>query len=205
MRILDWLAGKRNRIGVGDDVIWLTQPAKFAGIARAVSLLSDSRDPPQAVILAAHFRDCLGEIQKIIDACEFGIPVTAVAVENFTSVSPGKVQLSPSQRIEIIVGERHPLSSRDATVAAFAHNLPCRCNIVFHVSLDDALMKAFAGEWVQNVLKQLGMQEWEAIQSKVVARRIQQAQRQIAKRALGDEPADSAEEWLACNLPDARS
>jgi len=47
----------------------------------------------------------------------------------------------------------------------------------FYLSLEDDLMRIFAGEWVKNVLTRLGMQEGEAIESKMVSRRIEGAQK----------------------------
>ncbi len=47
----------------------------------------------------------------------------------------------------------------------------------FYLSLEDDLMRVFAGEWVKNVLTRLGMQEGEAIESKMVSRRIEGAQK----------------------------
>ena len=47
----------------------------------------------------------------------------------------------------------------------------------FYLSLEDDLMRIFAGEWVKNILTRLGMQEGEAIESKMVSRRIEGAQK----------------------------
>ena len=38
----------------------------------------------------------------------------------------------------------------------------------FFLSLEDDLMRIFAGEWVKNMLTRLGMQEGEAIESRMV-------------------------------------
>ena len=43
----------------------------------------------------------------------------------------------------------------------------------FYLSLEDDLMRIFAGEWVKNVLTRLGMKEGEAIESRMVSRRIE--------------------------------
>ena len=43
----------------------------------------------------------------------------------------------------------------------------------FYLSLEDDLMRIFAGEWVKNLLTRLGMQEGEAIESRMVSRRIE--------------------------------
>jgi preprotein translocase subunit SecA len=52
----------------------------------------------------------------------------------------------------------------------------------FYLSLEDDLMRIFAGEWVKNVLTRLGMQEGEAIESKMVSRRIEGAQKKVEER-----------------------
>src|SRR6476646_7189559 len=49
----------------------------------------------------------------------------------------------------------------------------------FYLSLEDDLMRLFAGEWVANVLTRLGMQEGEAIESGMVTRRIEKAQKKV--------------------------
>ncbi|REJ65476.1 MAG: preprotein translocase subunit SecA [Planctomycetota bacterium] len=52
----------------------------------------------------------------------------------------------------------------------------------FYLSLEDDLMRIFAGEWVKNVLTRLGMKEGEAIESKMVSRRIEAAQKKVEER-----------------------
>ena len=52
----------------------------------------------------------------------------------------------------------------------------------FYLSLEDDLMRIFAGEWVKNVLTRFGMQEGEAIESKLVTRRLEGAQKKVEER-----------------------
>ena len=52
----------------------------------------------------------------------------------------------------------------------------------FFLSLEDDLMRKFAGEWVSAVLTRLGMEENEAIESKLVSRRIEGAQKKVEER-----------------------
>jgi preprotein translocase subunit SecA len=52
----------------------------------------------------------------------------------------------------------------------------------FYLSLEDDLMRIFAGEWVKNVLTRLGMQDGEAIESRMVSRRIEGAQKKVEER-----------------------
>ena len=43
----------------------------------------------------------------------------------------------------------------------------------FYLSLEDDLMRIFAGEWVSNLLARLGMEEGQSIESRMVSRRIE--------------------------------
>ena len=52
----------------------------------------------------------------------------------------------------------------------------------FFLALEDDLMRKFAGEWVSGVLQRLGMKEDEAIESRMVSRRIEAAQKKVEER-----------------------
>ncbi|MEI8371625.1 MAG: SEC-C metal-binding domain-containing protein [Planctomycetota bacterium] len=52
----------------------------------------------------------------------------------------------------------------------------------FYLSLEDDLMRKFGGEWVKNWLTRLGMQDGEAIESRMVSRRIEGAQKKVEER-----------------------
>ena len=49
----------------------------------------------------------------------------------------------------------------------------------FYLSLQDELMRLFGGEWVAGLLQRLGMKEGEAIESRMVSKRIQAAQKKV--------------------------
>jgi preprotein translocase subunit SecA len=51
-----------------------------------------------------------------------------------------------------------------------------------YLSLEDDLMRIFAGEWVKNILTRLGMKRGEAIESRMVTRRIEGAQKKVEER-----------------------
>jgi preprotein translocase subunit SecA len=52
----------------------------------------------------------------------------------------------------------------------------------FFLSLEDDLMRVFAGEWVQGVLRWAGMEEGQSIESPMVSRRIAAAQKKVEER-----------------------
>lgn len=52
----------------------------------------------------------------------------------------------------------------------------------FYLSLEDDLMRIFAGEFVKNMMGRLGMQGDDAIESRLVTRRIEAAQKKVEER-----------------------
>jgi hypothetical protein len=202
MGIFDWLRTKTN-VDVLDDVIWMTKRAKYSGISAVVNRYLAEPARPYAVLLVAHFPVCRLELEAVVRQGEFDPQAVIVApAENLKDRSVPVTASDDSQNVVILVAERHPLRSHDAAIAEFAERLPCRCRLVHHVSLEDPVLRIFAGEWVRNVLQQLGMKENEAIESRMVGRRIQQATHKIERQAVSDMAADSADEWLQRNCPD---
>lgn len=107
---------------------------------------------------------------------------------------------APESPLAVTLVERHFLRACEDRVAAFAGGLGARAAVTVHASLDDVLMKLFAGKWVTGVLKQLGMRDDEAIESAMVARRIRKAQDGFIPLVVEDEVlSDSPEEWFQSN------
>jgi len=105
-----------------------------------------------------------------------------------------------SPRLSIVVAERHFLRAHDDTIVDFAGSLGRRCRLCFHTSLQDPLMQHFAGAWVGQILRNLGMKDSDPIQSAMVGRRIQSSQATFARRVTNEQQASSAEEWLSLNV-----
>ena len=202
MGFFDLLSGgkKRTNVEVVADQIWMSTEAKFAGLAKNVA--ERSKSEAVAILLVAHFPDVLTHLEEVVAQSTSAVPVQAVLASNLNADLPASLNLNELAVIDIIVGERHPLPSVDDHLEAFAHELPCRCRFSHHVSLDDPVLQVFAGEWVQNLLRRLGMTEEESIESEMTTRRIRRAQKKIERRSLGPVDAESATQWLKKNCPE---
>ncbi len=85
--------------------------------------------------------------------------------------------------LHIIGTERHEARRIDSAIARpLRPPRRSRLAAASYLSLEDDLMRIFAGEWVANVLTRLGMQEGEAIESRMVSRRIEAAQKKVEER-----------------------
>ncbi|MCB9924855.1 MAG: preprotein translocase subunit SecA [Planctomycetaceae bacterium] len=202
MGFFDALFGskKRTNVEVVPDHIWMTTDAKFAGLAKEAE--ERSKSETVAILLVAHFPDVLERLEDVANKRDWSVPCRAVPASNLDTDLAASLKLDESAIIDVIVGERHPLPSVDDGLEAFADHLPCRCRFSHHLSLDDPVLEIFGGEWVKNVLRQMGMTEDEAIESQMVSRRIRQAQQKIEGRAYGNFDAESAAHWLEKNCPE---
>jgi len=210
MGLIDWLTSKKDTVAIAKCRIWLTREAKRAGIQREVAQAVANPAGHCVVIVVAHFNDCLQQLQTAV-AGHDQERVFVTSADLLAGRTPDDFAADPSSSVLIIVGERHPLPSHDEVILDFARSQPGRCLLIYHVSLEDPLMKRFlvfqpilplvSGDRVPRICRGLGMKEDEAIESRMVGRRIQKALEKIARRATGDAPANSVEEWLERNCP----
>ncbi len=84
--------------------------------------------------------------------------------------------------LHIVGTERHEARRIDNQLRGRAGRQGDPGSSRFFLSLEDDLMRIFAGEWVKNILTRLGMQEGEAIESRMVSRRIEAAQKKVEER-----------------------
>jgi preprotein translocase subunit SecA len=84
--------------------------------------------------------------------------------------------------LHIIGSERHEARRIDLQLRGRSGRQGDPGSSRFFLSLEDDLMRIFAGEWVKNVLTRLGMKEGEAIESHMVSRRIEGAQKKVEER-----------------------
>jgi len=79
--------------------------------------------------------------------------------------------------LHIIGSERHEARRIDLQLRGRCGRQGDPGSSRFFLSLEDDLMRIFFGDWVKSVLQRLGMKEGEAIESRMVSRRIEGAQK----------------------------
>jgi preprotein translocase subunit SecA len=84
--------------------------------------------------------------------------------------------------LHIVGTERHEARRIDNQLRGRAGRQGDPGSSRFFLSLDDDLMRIFAGEWVKSILTRLGMEDGQAIESRMVSRRIEAAQKKVEER-----------------------
>lgn len=100
-----------------------------------------------------------------------------------------KEQLKPEGRRVAAMGGLHVLGTERHEARRIDNQLRGRSgrqgdpgSSRFYLCLEDDLMRIFAGDWVANFLRSVGMEEGQAIESRMVSRRIEAAQKKVEER-----------------------
>ncbi len=91
-------------------------------------------------------------------------------------------QVAEMGGMHIIGTERHDARRIDNQLRGRAGRQGDPGSSRFYLCLEDDLMRIFAGEWVSGLLARLGMEEGQAIESRMVSRRISAAQKKVEER-----------------------
>lgn len=218
MGFVDWLSRKKGGMQQSEK-IWLTSEAKSRGVVEEARSYCAKKD---LVLVVAHFESTLAQIGVGLKASLHRDPV----VKTLPSSLPAAQDPAPetdklfamlSENLKrsvirqypdfkrgtsVIVGERHPLREIDDALCHFVQSLPSPCNVVFHLSMDDPLMKVFGNpDGTKSLLKIAGMSADEAITGRLMSRQIERAQAKIAKQKRTNHHARSPEEWFRVNTP----
>ncbi|HVX61242.1 MAG TPA: preprotein translocase subunit SecA, partial [Pirellulales bacterium] len=103
-------------------------------------------------------------------------------IESREHMKTGGIEVKKLGGLHIIGTERHEARRIDLQLRGRCGRQGDPGSSRFFLSLEDDLMRIFAGEWVKNVLTRRGMQEGEAIESRMVTRRIEGAQKKVEER-----------------------
>ena len=208
----------KKRVQRDDDRIWLTTDLKWDGIVNEVL---KERAENVFVLVVVHFKKTAAEVKKQFQSrgldfkdyeahSRFGQwetetknqPVLIMA-EKISELDGTIGQFGESKRVLVLVTEHYPLPEGDETLLSFLSNLPCQSTIRFHSALNDPLLKMFRGDRIDRVIKMiqtLQPSENEYISHHLVTSAIREAQKNIKKKARGDNKVDSIEEWFQYNL-----
>jgi preprotein translocase subunit SecA len=91
-------------------------------------------------------------------------------------------QVADMGGLHIIGTERHEARRIDNQLRGRAGRQGDPGSSRFYLALQDDLMRIFAGEWVSGLLERMGMTEGQAIESRMVSRQIEKAQKRVEER-----------------------
>jgi len=158
-----------------------------AGRLNAVTIATNMAGRGTDIILGGNPDQAAWEQLKHTYASRLEVPksewdnLTKQIAEAEGMVTQGR-QVAELGGLHVIGTERHEARRIDLQLRGRSGRQGDPGSSRFFLSLDDDLMRIFAGDWVKGILTSLGMQEGEAIESGMVSRQIQRAQRRVEER-----------------------
>lgn len=161
----------------------IAQAGRFSGVTIATNMAGRGTD----IILGGNPDQAAWEQLKHKYVSRLDIPkvewdeLTKKIADEEGMVAEGR-KVAELGGLHVIGTERHEARRIDLQLRGRSGRQGDPGSSRFFLSLEDDLMRIFAGDWVKNILTRLGMQEGEAIESPLVSRQIQKAQRRVEER-----------------------
>lgn len=165
----------RNSQAPCTDLVWLTPEAKLRGTLKYISenkpglciaWFDDTRD---------RFYRCLNEENNM----------------NIDIKSGSFLQPYHLENKNVVFLEHYPLYTKEAALLSGSN----AASISFMNSFDDPVLKIF-GSNITDIMRRLGLEEDQAVESPLVSRAIINARKRIEKKVRNDFHARSGAEWL---------
>ncbi|MCK6473263.1 MAG: hypothetical protein L6R28_16080 [Planctomycetes bacterium] len=206
------LFGLDGAPGSRPDVIWFSKAGKYGGLLRRMNQYAG-----QKVLLAAHFRATMLELAGCHEFFRsLPNPQSVEDLRAFLNLAPDpdKAQVcavdaallqtwpednAPKTGRGIVLGiERFPLRDADDALVVGARRLPLECEVEFHLSLDDTVLRIFIKDSVVEFLRSNSKPD-QPMESNMVSNSIKRAQERIRKNVVNETPCESVEAWLTQN------
>jgi preprotein translocase subunit SecA len=142
--------------------------------------------------IAQPLRAAQGKVQAVVDDTKNTVWYYAgneyvVPTDQWTEVFNRHKEQTDKEHEEVIAAgglhifgtERHEARRIDNQLRGRAGRQGDPGSSRFYLSLEDDLMRIFAKEWVSNLLQRLGMEEGVPIESRLISRRIEAAQKAV--------------------------
>ena len=184
-----------------DDIIFLTERAKFAEIAKDVAERHKNGQPVLIGTVAVEKSEKLSEAlskagiphnvlnaknhareaEIIIDAGNFG----AVTIATNMAGRGTDIKLTPEALaaggLYVLGTERHESRRIDNQLRGRSGRQGDAGESRFYISLEDDLIRIFAGDSMKNYMQRAGMAEDEQIESRTVSKLIERSQEKVEK------------------------
>ena len=188
-----------------EDQIYKTKKAKYAAVIDKIVELSNAGRPVLVGTTDVETSELLSRMLKmrgikhnVLNAKEHAREAEIVAQAGQSSTvtiatnMAGRgtdIKLSPEVKaaggLAIIGTERHDSRRVDRQLRGRAGRQGDPGSSIFYISLEDKLMRLFGSERIASVVDKLGMQENEALESSMLSKAIENAQKKVEENNFG--------------------
>jgi hypothetical protein len=183
---------------LGPHRFWFTEADKFAGIE--AELAAKGQNNSVAILLVAHFQETRDQLDRILETYQGSTPARCVFADELLSQSVPSLGINPTESIDIILAERHPLLQIDRElIVEMPKELACQHHLSVHFSMDDRLLGVYDGDAKRELIKRVGMIHNREVVHQMLIRQILAKQKAIAVGVPRPIPSKSMVQWYKSN------
>lgn len=215
-------SGKKTAKSVRDeDKLWSGRARKYDGILEDCEVLIKE---DCLVLIVFHFKETKDEIQTLFhnrkrtwielkSALDLSKWIEGYYVDKICmvcsdmivdAISENDSSIDTEKKLYVIVAEHYPQFERDEDVLAWTNRLSSS-TICYHESLDSELMKLFGSDKIIALLDKMNWDKNTFMSHSFITKAVQNVQKTISEKAIGDARSDSAEKWFEYNYPPLNS
>lgn len=127
--------------------------------------------------------------------------MSALELEKSSRLQHQLKEIIESGNYKILFAEHYPLARVEKPILEKIATLsPDTIKVCFYASLEDPIMQAFGSDRITTLMKQLGMEENDVLEHKMISTSLQKAQEKVDSKVKNELKTDSAKEWFLKNL-----
>ena len=173
-----------------DDRVYKTAREKYNAVIEEIEKMRNSGRPTLVGTTSVEISELLSKMlsmRKIPHQVLNGLGAVTIATN--MAGRGTDIKLSPEVKaaggLAIIGTERHESRRVDRQLRGRAGRQGDPGSSVFYVSLEDKLMRLFASERIANVMDKLGFKDGEMIESPMISKSIERAQKKVEENNFG--------------------
>ncbi len=198
-----------------EDKVWFSKPLKYRAI---VDEAKKAIQQKSTLFIVNFFGDTIEQVSNYLNQQnvqfhkmgDFGgnpvfdaenqIYLLNIEMLNRTSTIKTLIDKANDPKIQFLFVEHYPLLQRENDALQIIEELTnSKAVICFYLSLDEALIDAFGGERIREMIKRLGMSETDCLSHSLITKSITNAQQKLEKNISFESTSHSQSDWFRMN------
>ncbi len=189
------------------DIVWLSQNAKFKGIQGlcsntsyliVVSSFKKSLDEFEASLSPSHNFLRMNGLKDFSSGRHNYLVNSKLLIEPSFMQSPFKYL--PAKDVKFVLLEHYPILTTDQMlINKLVTNSQVGVGISVYLSFDDPQLKLFGSSRIVEVMQRLGLDENEPVEHSLITNSIEKATKRVNSKVKYEIKTDSIDEWYRMN------
>lgn len=192
-----------------DDVIWISQEAKWAALLENLQKSVESKPTWLIYFFERTFntlQTLLTNLQKPYEWVQSAenlkdtSKIWIFSANEFRHLSSYLKKDFANKELSVFFAEHYPLAEEENEILKKIGDISFKAKAYVYTSFDEPILKKFSGDKILEMLKKMGAKETESLSHQLITKAIKEAQKKIGESIKHEQRAVSMEDWFAKNF-----